>query len=346
MRDLPNLDFVRSVAVISVVVEHTLISLGVLKIGPFPVPYLGVMGVMVFFVLTTLVLMWSLERKPHTLDFYIRRLFRIYPLALAAIAAVVLFHAPVAGSVQKYFQYGSPGLMDILVQSTLIPNMISGGPPVMGVLWSLPYEVEMYVLLPALFFFLRRNFAVWPLLVIWVMTVLLARNVPHDAHNFGVAIGYFLTGAIAYVGFGRWRPRLPAWMLAVFLGVLWAAFLLHANFHTGWYACLLLGLGLPMFRQMHADWVIVPSRIIAKYSYGVYLTHPFAIVIGMYLLRGHSLGVRLLAEIVPLVALPVVAYHLLEHPMIRVGSRLATRAEKRYEQHELEDFREVTQVNR
>jgi peptidoglycan/LPS O-acetylase OafA/YrhL len=35
---LPNLDFMRSVAVLSVVVEHTLISLGILKIGPFPYP--------------------------------------------------------------------------------------------------------------------------------------------------------------------------------------------------------------------------------------------------------------------------------------------------------------------
>jgi peptidoglycan/LPS O-acetylase OafA/YrhL len=57
IRDLPNLDLVRSIAVISVVVEHTLLSLGIQKIGPFPVAYLGVMGVMVFFVHTTLVLM-------------------------------------------------------------------------------------------------------------------------------------------------------------------------------------------------------------------------------------------------------------------------------------------------
>lgn len=346
IRDLPNLDFARSVAVASVVVEHTLISLGVLKVGPFPIPYLGVMGVMVFFVLTTLVLMWSLERKPHTLDFYIRRVFRIYPLALAAIAMVVLFHAPVAGSVEQYFRYGDPRLMDILVQSTLMPNMIPGHRLVMGVLWSLPYEVEMYVLLPALFFYLRKNFAVWPLFIIWAMTVLLARGVPNDSHTFGVAIGYFLPGAMAYVGFGRWRPRLPAWLLPVFLGALWAAFLLHANFHRGWYACLLFGLGLPMFRQMQAEWVIVPSRIIAKYSYGVYLTHPFAIVVGMYLLRGHSLGVRLLAEAVPLVVLPVVAYHLLEDPLIRVGSRLARHVERRYEQHELESFREESQLTR
>jgi peptidoglycan/LPS O-acetylase OafA/YrhL len=67
-----------------------------------------------------------------------------------------------------------------------------------------------------------------------------------------------------------------------------------------------------------------------------------AIVIGIYLLRGHSLGVRLLAEAVSLVVLPSVAYHLLEHPLIKIGARLAATAEKRYEQHELETFREKT----
>lgn len=100
------------------VVEHTLLSLGILKIGPFPIQYLGIMGVMVFFVLTTLVLMWSLERKPHTLDFYIRRVFRIYPLALAAIAMVV--HVSCAGirlsarvlPLQPSFANGYPGAID------------------------------------------------------------------------------------------------------------------------------------------------------------------------------------------------------------------------------------------
>jgi peptidoglycan/LPS O-acetylase OafA/YrhL len=87
--------------------------------------------------------------------------------------------------------------------------------------------------------------------------------------------------------------------------------------------------------------VLGPSRLIARYSYGVYLTHPFAIVIGLYLLRGRSVPVRVLGEVVPLLVLPVVAYHLLEHPMIRLGSRLAAKAEARYEQRELRQYRET-----
>jgi peptidoglycan/LPS O-acetylase OafA/YrhL len=330
-RDLPNLDFVRSVAVISVVLEHTLISMGILKVGPFPIPYLGIVGVMVFFVHTTLVLMWSLERKPHTLDFYIRRVFRIYPLALAAIAVTVLLHAPVAGTIYQPFGYGNPGWKDVLIQATLVPNMLTVKWPIMGVLWSLPYEVEMCVLLPVLFFFLRKNFAVWPLLLLWTMTVFLTRGESIYSHNFGVAIGYFLPGAMAYVGFGQWKPIFPAWTLAAFLAMLWVAFLLHANFQRGWIVCLLLGLGLPLFQQLRAKWLISASHTVAKYSYGIYLTHPFALVIGFYLLAGHSLWLRLLAEAIALVIFPVAAYHLLEHPLIKVGARLTARTEKRCE---------------
>jgi peptidoglycan/LPS O-acetylase OafA/YrhL len=332
---------VRSVAVISVVIEHTLVALNILQVGPFPIPYIGLMGVMVFFVLTTLVLMWSLERKPHTLDFYIRRVFRIYPLVIVAIWVTVLFHAPVQGTLQDYFRYADPRWRDILAQLTLVPNMLTDKLPIMGVLWSLPYEVEMYILLPALFFFIRKNFAIWPLLLMWTMTIMLARWGELNPHAFGLMIGCFLPGAMAYVGFRRWAPRFSAWLLPIFLLALWAAFLFHPTIHRGWIICLLLGLGLPMFHQMRMEWAIKPSKIIARYSYGAYLTHPFAIVVGIYLLRRHSLWMQLLIEAMLLVILPVVAYHLIEYPMIKVGARLAERAEKRYEQHELESFREV-----
>ena len=214
MRDMPNLDFVRSVAVISVVVEHTLLALNIRRIGPYDLSYLGVLGVLVFFVLTALVLMWSLERKPHTLDFYIRRFFRIYPLAWAVILVALIFHAPTGGTELQFFAYADPTWKQVIGQSMLIRfshHML------VGVMWSLPYEVEMYLLLPAVYFFVRKNFSLWPLLLIWCLILWNALVVPSDRHNFAVAMGYFLPGVMAYVGFGRWKPRLPGWMLSLFL---------------------------------------------------------------------------------------------------------------------------------
>jgi peptidoglycan/LPS O-acetylase OafA/YrhL len=145
---------------------------------------------------------------------------------------------------------------------------------------------------------------------------------------------------MAYIEFGQaWKQRFPGWMLPFFLLAMWAVFLYRFDFHKAWFFCLIVGLALPLFRQMTTEWVVVPSGLIARYSYGIYLTHPFAIVIGLYLLRSYSLPVRLVGELIPLVVLPVVAYHALEHPMVRIGSRLAAKAEAKYEQREQQHYR-------
>lgn len=342
MRDMPNLDLVRSMAVISVVVEHSLLAFHIMRVGPFETQWFGVLGVMVFFVLTCLVLMWSLERKPHTLDFYVRRWFRIYPLAIAAMLIAVTLHVPIGGSPNTMFAYHPQSLFAVLLQMTLFPGLYI---PIESVMWSLPYEVGMYMLLPMIFFFIRQNFSLWPMLLLWIVDLFLCRAVPASGHNFAVAIGYFLPGIMAYVAYGRWKPKLPGWLLPVFLCALWAMFWYNFNFHRCWVFCLLVGLGLPLFRQMEAGWAIAVSRVIARYSYGIYLTHPFALAAGLYLFREHSIATQLAVALPCLVAFPVAAYHWIELPMIRAGSRVANRVEQKYEQHEVVAFRQVRTAN-
>jgi hypothetical protein len=88
---LTNLDGIRTIAVLLVVVSHLLLQL---TNGGEPAFYsfrtMGRVGVAIFFVHTTLVLMASLARHgPTAIPFYVRRIFRIYPLSVA----VVLFFA-------------------------------------------------------------------------------------------------------------------------------------------------------------------------------------------------------------------------------------------------------------
>ena len=61
--------------------------------------YCGRLGVLIFFVHTSLVLMLSMERgklrsKELYLNFYIRRIFRIYPLSIVAVLMVITFELP------------------------------------------------------------------------------------------------------------------------------------------------------------------------------------------------------------------------------------------------------------
>jgi len=333
MTQSPNLDVVRSLAVISVVVEHFLLVRGVQQVGPFPTAWIGVLGVMVFFVLTSLVLMWSLERRPHTLDFYIRRWFRIYPLVIVVLLVVTVLHVPTGGGPEAMFAFHRPSLGVLLGNMSLMPGSTQ---TLLTVTWTLPYEVGMYLLLPMVFFFVRRNFSLWPLMVLWLLVIQTTRKMPASGHNFAVAIGYFLPGVMAWVVSARWRARLPGWLLLPWIAALWVAFLWKPDFHKCWLFCLLVGLSLPLFRAIESSWVLAPSRVIARYSYGVYLTHPVALAFGFYLLRGRSLEVQMSGFLVLLVVLPVLAYHAVELPMIRLGSRLANKAEQRWEQHERE----------
>ncbi len=340
MRDLPNLDFLRACAVLSVVAEHTLLACGIQQIWYWQVRWIGVMGVFLFFIHTSLVLLWSLERKPYALEFYLRRAFRIYPLAITAILLTLAFHAPVAGVPASYFHYQAPRTVSGLVGSLLlIPNLLGGYQP-MGVLWSLPYEVEMYLCLPPLYFFLQRNMNLVPLLLFWAFEIAVCRPLFHgESHNFFLAIPYFLPGAMAYVGFSRWRARLPAWLFPPALLALWALFLLRPGWRAADAVCLAAGLGLPLFQQLRSRVVQRISHEIATYSYGIYLTHPFALVLGFYLAPHRPLLFQLIVALGCIALFSTAAYHLVELPMMRVGSRIAQRAEHRHQRQQLANTR-------
>ncbi len=338
-RSLPNLDLLRSLAITLVVVDHVALSAGRRQLGPFAAGWIGVSGVFLFFVHTALVLLWSLERKPHTLDFYIRRVFRIYPLALAAIATAALTHAPVGGTVEQWFQR-TPLNAKVLVSNAFLIQNLTGQPSVLNVLWSLPLEVQMYVLLPALFFLVRwaghqpayRHRVLALLLLLWGLVVwICAAAFPKTALNLMTAIPLFLPGVMAYVGFNRVRPRLPGWSLPLVLLLLLGVFWLRPSIHYGWALALLVGLLLPFCYQIRGVWAIRSSHAIAKYSYGVYLTHPFALVLGFPCLPGRPFALQLSIALLVTTAGSVAAYHAIEKPLIDLGAALAARLEARYE---------------
>ena len=325
---------------LAVIAEHTLLAYGIERIGYWQVRWIGVVGVLLFFIHTSLVLMWSLERRPHTLDFYIRRIFRIYPLAILALLVTFAFHAPVAGLPGSYFSAAPrPSPAASLASILLIPNLFTGYQP-MSVLWSLPYEVDMYVCLPLLFFFLRSNLSLWPLLLFWGLEIAACRPLFHGAaHNFFLVIPYFLPGAMSYVGFSRWKARLPAGLFPLFLLGLWACFMLDPGWRQADVLCLAAGLLLPLFHQIRSVPLAKISHTLAKYSYGLYLAHPFALVLGIYLLPHRSPALQLVVFAGSLTLISLAAYHGLERPMMRLGSRLAQKTERRLEARQLGEFR-------
>jgi peptidoglycan/LPS O-acetylase OafA/YrhL len=78
----------------------------------------------------------------------------------------------------------------------------------------------------------------------------------------------------------------------------------------------MVGLTLPGIRETQSR-VRHLAALIAKYSYGIYLTHVVALWLGSVVWDSVTLTVLLV------VALPVVAYHAVEAPLITIGGRVA-----------------------
>ena len=336
-RDSANVDFVRSVAVLAVLSDHVLETLGTFHgFNATPLAwYLGRMGVLLFFVLTSLVLLISLERSARSgrnsaIEFYLRRGFRIYPLSIVCVLIVVAFSVP---SVSWDLVVKPVGVGRLLSNLALTMDL-TWTKPVLSVLWSLPYELQMYLALPAIFWFVDSENPVRNALALFGLGIVAALVQPGIIERLGMAqfAPCFMAGAFAYAIGRVLRPQLPFKVLPVALFslmgiyclVAWAVGTVHPRW-LGWTLCLAIGGLLPFVTEMQSPALRVVSRQIAKYSYGIYLFHMIALWVGFNLLRESSAWLQLGTVLLLLVALPVAGHHLIEKPGIDAGVRLAAR---------------------
>lgn len=329
-----NLDLLRATAVMIVLIFHLMLFEGVVEIGGRSIRGLGLFGVLLFFVHTTLVLMYSMRRqqaqfpgKPLFTLFMIRRIFRIYPLSTVVIILIGCFRIPQAHLSIHEFSWVSLPFYGWLANVALMQN-VAHAPAVLGVLWSLPFEIQMYTLLPALYLFANRSrravaiFGVWCVAVaVYFAAVAAHVGFVRDLVQFAPC---FIPGVIAY-RLSAQKARIPWPLWPVFIGLLIAAFTAFSGTYQGWLACLALGFGIPFFQEIPAGVVKTAAHLVAKYSYGIYLTHYFSIWLAFSVLRNGSEVVKIAVFTSTALLIPVILFHTIEQPLIRVGNKVVKR---------------------
>jgi peptidoglycan/LPS O-acetylase OafA/YrhL len=266
-------------------------------------------------------------------NFYIRRMFRIYPLSmLAVLTAVTLRLDSGVGGTPGLSRAAFVGLGRIFSNLFLVQNLVKPG-SIINVLWSLPYEVQMYVFLPFLFLWIRKKRkAVWPLCLLWLLSLVPAVIQMKLAPLTGPAsmlrrltllqmVPNFLPGVIAFVL--PHTPKIKSFLWPVFIFGMVGAYVALPVTSMGWVLCLLLGMAIPRFYEIRTNWLRVVSNRIATYSYGVYLSHQFCIWFVDDPLSSFSAWVKIPVLALLLIGVPIVLYHSVEKPMIRVGAALA-----------------------
>ena len=294
----------------------------------------GVGGVLFFFVHTALVLLMSMQRTRSThltLGFYIRRAFRIYPLCWTCIILVLVTGLTDVAH-EKIVQMGWRG---ILVNLALVQNIIRY-PNIEMPLWSLPWEVQMYLFLPAFYFLMKKYDRVYVPIAMWFGATILAvtftaLNVPRAFHGT-IFPPMFIGGMIAYRLLGQVRARFPSFLWPwVILGFMLVRCLLldgvpidtARNAAVNATICLFLGLGIPLFAEVQSPRLRWAAHQIAKYSYGIYLLHIPSLAFVFKYLPSLPLPLKMGAFIVITGSASVVTFHLIEDPLIQVGRSIA-----------------------
>jgi peptidoglycan/LPS O-acetylase OafA/YrhL len=354
--DLVNLDFMRAVAVSLVFIGHLL---GTMRFRAFGA--VGHLGVLLFFVHTSLVLMMSMSRlelRGASLfaSFLLRRVFRIYPLSILAIGLVLTLRIP---STSWSGGFTWLGWKDVLSNIVLAQN-ITDSNSVICVLWSLPYEIQMYVLLPALFLLLLRfrsglaAFLIWSSGVAVATVEYIARNGGHDPEFlFARYFPCFLAGVVAWRMIGKRESRLPAAHWILFLGALIILYratdafrvygpALLSALHGGlrgdhgvwwppfmdlvndWVFCGIVASALPHFRSIRLGWLKVLSKQIAQYSYSVYICHVPVLWFCFKKCQFGSLVVSSICSLALIALTSFALYRWIEEPAIQLGKRLTS----------------------
>jgi peptidoglycan/LPS O-acetylase OafA/YrhL len=107
----------------------------------------GLYGVLVFFLVSGYIVPASLERRGSVRTFWISRIFRLFPLFVFAIGAVLLLHEFGWASVRDANQNVTASVFSHI----FMLNELLGETNIIVVLWTLSYEMVFYVLLTALF---------------------------------------------------------------------------------------------------------------------------------------------------------------------------------------------------
>jgi peptidoglycan/LPS O-acetylase OafA/YrhL len=291
------LDGLRGIAVISVFAYH---SLGPLITPSGPIPYMGWLGVDLFFVLSgfliTSILLRARDTENYYEVFYARRALRILPLYYLALAfSLLATHDHYSFRTQIWFWLNLSNLA-----TAFQPMLI----PVLSHYWSLAVEEQFYLVWPAV---VRRvsATALLRLCILVIVSLLVVRNIPAvealTAHwsnilyrltpfRVDTLCGGALLALAVYRMPNRAKLRTPLRIICL-TSIALFLLLCHLNLLPQFgYTTIVLGftslVGLALYPGVLSRFLsLAPLTTTGRYSYCIYLIHPLLIMRGSHFYR-------------------------------------------------------------
>lgn len=334
---LTHLDALRGIAAILVVVAH-FIERTPLKDSFFFVHVnLGQVGVVIFFLISGMVIPYSLKEGRNALAvFAVSRFFRLYPAYWFSIALAV--------ASSDWFLSTPVSLSAVLINMTMLQAVLKT-PDLFGVYWTLIIEMFFYVACAALFSvgllskaWVRLSVAIGLLAVALIFAIsryYLAKKIP-VALPLCLSIMFFgsLWRDISLgIARGQARRYVAVW-LALFAGLLPIICVLAYSTDQGYkenpltyLISYLIGMTIALVVTLYLRRAINSLTFLGTISYSMYLTHPFFLEWTTYAtdLQAEFSVMVFLGYLMATLVLASFVYALLEKPGIALGKSINSR---------------------
>jgi peptidoglycan/LPS O-acetylase OafA/YrhL len=243
------LDALRGIAALCVVFDHLSYSvLQPVRDSVYQWFDPGQYGVFVFFLVSGYIVPASLERKGSVRGFWVSRAFRLYPLYLFAVGAMIVLWASGIGSLSGM----DTNTVTASFADVFMLQSVLWAPTLPNVVWSLAYEMVFYLMLTALFLGgvhqrSGRYALGFAAAALALGRVLQPGSLSFDLFTPGVVVA--ITDSLILLGLvlalaGRGRPRTAGAALAAATGLLvimfnsgyaapWESFTIFALMFTG-----------------------------------------------------------------------------------------------------------------
>lgn len=362
----PGLNALRFFAAALVVIMHTHNNMGqsgLPQLPGFPLLFKGLTAVSFFFVLSGFLITYLLLQEKQDSssisirNFYLRRVFRIWPLYFIIVAAGMLFYWKLVPAMHLHFENDYPHGIAILLYTFFLANLMSSLYHVGGMLhiaWSISVEEQFYLFWAPL---VKRFNNRMPALIFSVTLLSLTVSILNTFNAFGLSPqmkAFIDTLQFHYMGLGagvawllytrrRWLLQLPVFtsrpLQAVCTIALLAYLLLYMKSTLG-DAISPLPLGL-LFGWLIINVSCNSRRLFSlensflnymgKISYGIYMYHMPVVYAAAFLFQRLALAQKIgwlyypgyfLLVFLATTAIASASYYGVEQPILKRSKRI------------------------
>lgn len=258
---------------------------------------LGREFVILFFVLSGFSIAYSLSKTKSKKTFYLRRVIRIYPPYIFALAWAFIVFTFLKNWTPEALDPGSVSVFSSFKATLLNLFYLDNGSLIIQ-FWSLKFEVIFYILIP--FFILRRNLYLITSLIIAIISVFINwRGLSgHDILSQYV-LDYNIYFALGVFSFHNYqmlehylilKSKMKFFIISILLFLIMVAFKFWTNFNQDKVTFSIAGL-FSVILLFNFLYYKIKNRLLmffGKISYTIYITHfaSLMLLLGIFLKTG------------------------------------------------------------